>query len=81
MNMAQIKYFITAAKCLNFTKVADKLFITQPALSRQISAMEKELNIGILEGAYVGDLFPLDSRNSLYKNTTVRLWMKSAIQA
>lgn len=97
-----------AAKCLNFTKAADKLFITQPALSRQIAAMEMELNmqlfirtnrsvkltppavvlleefekiydaynlaiakasnsfaglngelnIGILEGAYVGDLFP-----------------------
>ena len=108
MNMTQIKYFIMAAKCLNFTKAADKLFITQPALSRQISAMEMELNmqlfvrnnrsvnltpaavilleefekiyndynlavakaassfagisgelnIGILDGAYVGDLFP-----------------------
>lgn len=34
MNMIQMKYFITAAKCLNFTKAADKLFITQPALSR-----------------------------------------------
>ncbi|MCU6762306.1 HTH-type transcriptional regulator gltC [uncultured Roseburia sp.] len=108
MNMTQMKYFIMAAKCLNFTKAADKLFITQPALSRQIVAMETELNmqlfvrnnrsvkltpaavvlleeferiyneynlaiakaansfegmsgelnIGILEGAYVGDLFP-----------------------
>lgn len=108
MTIAQIKYFITAAKCQNFTKAADKLFITQPALSRQIAAMEMELNIqlfvrnnrsvkltpaavvlleeferiydeynmavakaassfagingelniGILEGAYVGDLFP-----------------------
>lgn len=106
--MTQIKYFIMAAKCLNFTKAADKLFITQPALSRQIASMEMELNmqlfvrnnrsvkltpaavvlleeferiyndynlaiakaansfagmsgelnIGILEGAYVGDLFP-----------------------
>ncbi|MCC8150181.1 MAG: LysR family transcriptional regulator, partial [Lachnospiraceae bacterium] len=108
MTITQIKYFITAAKCLNFTKAADKLFITQPALSRQIASIEMELNmqlfirnnrsvkltpaavvlldefekiyndynlavakaqssfaglsgelnIGILEGAYVGDLFP-----------------------
>ncbi|MEI3338967.1 MAG: LysR family transcriptional regulator [Eubacterium sp.] len=43
MNMTQIKYFIMAAKCLNFTKAADKLFITQPALSRQIASMEMEL--------------------------------------
>ena len=45
MNMLQIKYFITAANCLNFTQAADLLYITQPALSRQISAMEKELNL------------------------------------
>jgi len=45
MNMVQIKYFLTAAKCLNFTKAAEQLYITQPALSRQILAMEKELNM------------------------------------
>lgn len=108
MNITQMKYFIVTAKCLNFTKAADKLFISQPALSKQITAMERELNmqlfirsnrsvkltppakilleefekiytlynqaiqmaansfkglsgelnIGILEGTYVGDLFP-----------------------
>ncbi|MCC8141584.1 MAG: LysR family transcriptional regulator [Lachnospiraceae bacterium] len=45
MTITQMKYFITAAKCLNFTKAAEKLFITQPALSRQIAAIEKELNM------------------------------------
>lgn len=45
MNINQIKYFITLAKCLNFNKAADQLYITQPALSRQISSMESELNI------------------------------------
>lgn len=45
MTITQIKYFITAAKCLNFTKAASKLYITQPALSRQISAIEEELNV------------------------------------
>ncbi len=45
MTITQMKYFITAAKCLNFTKAAEKLFITQPALSRQIAAIESELNM------------------------------------
>ncbi|MDR0875877.1 MAG: LysR family transcriptional regulator [Clostridiales Family XIII bacterium] len=45
MDMQQIKHFITAARCLNFTKAADQLFVTQPALSRQINSIEKELNI------------------------------------
>ena len=42
---AQIKYFITLAKCMNFTKAASQLYVTQPALSRQIQAMEQELNV------------------------------------
>ena len=45
MTIAQIKYFITVAKCLSFTKAAEQLFITQPALSRHISKMEEELNV------------------------------------
>ena len=43
MTFNQIKYFITVAECLSFTEAARCLFITQPALSRQISAMEEEL--------------------------------------
>jgi DNA-binding transcriptional LysR family regulator len=45
MNFTQIKYFITLAKCMNFTKAASQLYVTQPALSRQIQAMEQELNL------------------------------------
>lgn len=44
MTFNQIKYFITVAECLSFTEAAKCLFITQPALSRQISAIETELN-------------------------------------
>lgn len=45
MNMTQLKCFVTAAKCLNFTKAADHLYMTQPALSRQISSIEQELDL------------------------------------
>lgn len=45
MTMSQIKYFVTVAKCLSFTKAADQLFISQPALSKHIRKMEEELNI------------------------------------
>lgn len=45
MDMNQMKTFITAAKCLNFTEAAAQLFISQPTLSRQISSIEKELNM------------------------------------
>jgi Transcriptional regulator len=34
--------FIEAAKCLNFTKAAEKLYISQPALSKNIASLEDE---------------------------------------
>lgn len=45
MTTAQMRYFIEVARCLSFTKAADRLFISQPALSRHISQMESELNV------------------------------------
>ncbi len=45
MTITQIEYFMTVAECQNVSKAAERLFITQPALSRQITAMEDELGI------------------------------------
>lgn len=45
MTITQIKYFITVAKCMNITKAAAQLFLSQPALSRHIKNMEEELNV------------------------------------
>ncbi len=43
MTLNQLKYFLAVARCLSFTEAARSLFMTQPALSRQIQAMEAEL--------------------------------------
>ena len=45
MNTTQIKYFLAVARTLNFTEAAKKLYISQPALSKQITVLEKELNM------------------------------------
>ena len=45
MTPTQIEYFLMAARCLNFTESASKLFISQSALSRQISAIEQKLDM------------------------------------
>lgn len=44
MTTDQMKSFIKAAEYLNFTKAAEQLFITQSAISRQIGALETELD-------------------------------------
>lgn len=45
MNIRQIEYFLEIAKCQNISDAAENLFITQPTLGRQMSAMESELNM------------------------------------
>lgn len=45
MTTTQMKVFLTAATCLNFTEAAHQLYLSQSALSRQIMALERELNV------------------------------------
>lgn len=48
MNIENIRCFITLAEYLNFTRAAEKEHITQTAMSRKISALEKELGVVLL---------------------------------
>lgn len=43
ITILQIDYFLELVKYMNFSKTAEKLYISQPALSKQISNLEKEL--------------------------------------
>ncbi|MDR2939731.1 MAG: LysR family transcriptional regulator [Clostridiales bacterium] len=45
MNDLQIEYFLAAAEHMSFTKTANEKFVSQPAVSKQISAMESELGV------------------------------------
>lgn len=49
MNSLQIKYFLALAKYLNFTEAAKFLYVSQPAVSKQISFLEQELGVRLLE--------------------------------
>ena len=40
MNDLQIEYFLAAARNMSFSKAAQELFVSQPAISRQILALE-----------------------------------------
>ena len=44
MTTQQMEYFLALAQKLNFSAAAERFFISQPTLSRQISNMEQELN-------------------------------------
>jgi DNA-binding transcriptional LysR family regulator len=43
MELYQIRYFLAAADTLNFTKAAERCFVTQPTLTRAIKKLEDDL--------------------------------------
>lgn len=47
MNLRKWEYFLKAAEFGNLSRVAEKLDISQPALSRQISALEQEIGTAL----------------------------------
>ena len=48
LELRHLRYFITVAEELHFSKAAEKLFITQPALSRQIRQLEEHVGAELL---------------------------------
>jgi DNA-binding transcriptional LysR family regulator len=43
MEFNQVRYFLTLAEALNFTRAAEQCHVTQPALTRAIQKLEEEL--------------------------------------
>jgi len=48
MEIRQLEVFVRVAGTLNFSKAAEELFISQPSVSAQISALEKALGVQLL---------------------------------
>lgn len=49
MEIRQLRYFIAVAEALNFNRAAERVHISQSALSRQIQQLEEGLNAVLLE--------------------------------
>jgi LysR family transcriptional regulator, low CO2-responsive transcriptional regulator len=49
ITLRQIKIFLSAATCLNFTKAAKELHITSPAVSLQIKEMENDIGVKLFD--------------------------------
>ncbi|WP_373496344.1 LysR family transcriptional regulator [Aquiflexum sp.] len=54
IELLHLEYFRAVAEELNFGRAAERLFISQPDLSRQIKQMEEILDVQFLNGPREG---------------------------
>jgi DNA-binding transcriptional LysR family regulator len=76
MEQRQLKYFVTIAEELHFNHAAEKLFVSQPALSQQIQLLENEIGVELfvkikrkklrkVELTKAGEAFLIDAKKIL----------------
>jgi DNA-binding transcriptional LysR family regulator len=85
MKLQQLRFFVTVAEELGFSKAAHKLHVAQPSLSVQIKALEEELGARLLERnkhsvflTQAGKCFQQHARSILAMAETAKLQARAA---
>lgn len=83
MNAKQLQYAIELANLKNFSKVSEKFNISQPALSKQIMFLEKDLGVKLFDRSGVplkltpaGEHFVKEAKELLYKEKQLKSSME-----
>lgn len=72
MNTKQIEYFLAVAEELSFTRAAEKLYVSQTAVTQQIQSLEELIGVKLLnrtkkkvEFTPAGQIFQIEGRQIL----------------
>lgn len=78
MELRHLKYFVTVAEELNFRRAAERLYMEQPPLSRQIRQLEEELGVELFHRTRQGVILTVAGQAFLEE---ARLTLDQADQA
>lgn len=80
MDLTQMKIFTAAAEALNFSSVAQQMFISQPTVTYQIKLLEKEVGQSLFKRSTHGVALT-EAGTILYKNcaTMCSMWENALI--
>ncbi|MFI6325644.1 LysR family transcriptional regulator [Nonomuraea sp. NPDC050556] len=54
VHLRDLRYFVAAAEELNVTRAAERLFVSQPALSKQLRTLERQLGFPLFDRVHSG---------------------------
>jgi LysR family transcriptional regulator, low CO2-responsive transcriptional regulator len=80
-NVHQLRVFVAVAETLSFTRAAERLFLTQSAVSHQIAKLERELGCELLTREGRGVTLTTAGRALLHQARRVFAAIESAVDA
>lgn len=79
LDLRRLRYFVQVADELSFVRAAAKLHMTQPALSRQIAALEKNWGVTLFERSRNGTELT-DAGATLLQRARTLLWQAATFE-